>query len=189
MKKQFAILLTVILGILLINSEVDAAGLVPKINSISPNPVYDGDYITILGENFEDCYPSAYSDNAAAIFLDGVEITSYGTFSWDKNKWTNGQIVLKIYATEGGKLKIRNCDNLVSNEVDLVVTKRNPVLISLEPNEVYETFGYSTGPWQYITVHGTDFGNTLVDDAEYEIEVLDAVKVTDFTSESTEVTS
>lgn len=163
MKKQFIILSSVILGILLIISKVDAIGLVPKINSITPNPVYENDYITISGENFEDCAPSSFEERSG-IYLDGVKITTYNTFSFDKkNKWTNGQIVLKV-GVKGGKLKIRNCDNLTSNEVDLVVTKRkNPVLISLEPNEVYESFGYSTSPWQYITVHGTDFGNTLPD--------------------------
>lgn len=159
MKKQFTILLILIfaLGMFFFNFNILPTQAIssPEITSISPNPAYEGDKITILGENFEDCTPGVRTDSK--ILIGGVE-----KYFWTgDSKWGNKQITYTTDFGQGsGKLKIINCDKLSSNEVDLAVTKRNPVLISLEPNKVYERFSYSTGPGQYITVYGTDFGNT-----------------------------
>lgn len=141
-----------------INNVSAQESLNPVILSISPNPAHEGDMITVTGKNLQylsECNPFSGQTPAHPMFLiDGDDQYSISSGFSINTTWTNEKITTDLL-TKPGKLQIRNCFNLLSNEfVVLPLLKRSLTLASVEPNSgIY--------PGSVITVNGRDLGNKM----------------------------
>ncbi|MFH1537218.1 MAG: trypsin-like peptidase domain-containing protein [Patescibacteria group bacterium] len=147
MKKQFTIFSILFSAAWLLLSFYVLAAQAVSLSSISPNPIYEGEILTINGQGFS--YSSCPDGN---VFLNGKR---RGIYTSSGDSWTDSQIKFRtFFGEESGDLRI-GCGYAFefagkTEAVYLTVLKRSPTITSVSPGEVYAG--------SKIIISGNDFG-------------------------------